>query len=121
VVQRAPGDPDARKKLDEVEKIVKRQAFEKAISTDDDARKPVSETIDVDAIRTGTRMTPRYRPFSIAHSLLRATPGWGVVAVVEESYKGPRLDGEITEQFVMGTVPKPPIQATLAGHERNRG
>ena len=57
----------------------------------------------------------------MADSPLRATPLWRVAAVVEESYQGPRLDGEITEQFVLGTVTTLPIQATPAGRERDHG
>ncbi len=44
-----PRDPDAKKKFDECQKIVRRIAFEKAIAVDHD-QKSVVESIDIDEI-----------------------------------------------------------------------
>jgi serine/threonine-protein phosphatase 5 len=63
-----PGDKDARVKYDECNKIVKRQAFEKAIRVED--AKPLSETLDLESM------------------------------AVDDSYSGPRLDGEMTMEFM---------------------
>ncbi|CAD5210519.1 unnamed protein product [Bursaphelenchus xylophilus] len=63
-----PNDKDVQKKYEEVNKIVKRIAFEKAIAVDE--------------------------PKSIAESIhLEAYP-------VEASYTGPRLDGDVTKEFM---------------------
>ncbi|CAB3398804.1 unnamed protein product [Caenorhabditis bovis] len=49
VVKARPNDPDAKRKFEECQKIVRRMAFEKAISTDHD-KKSISETIDINAM-----------------------------------------------------------------------
>jgi serine/threonine-protein phosphatase 5 len=69
-----PNDPDVQKKYDEVNKIVKRIAFEKAIACDEP--KSIGESIDINSY------------------------------VVEDSYTGPRLDGEITPECKLLAVSK---------------
>ncbi|CAI5453610.1 unnamed protein product [Caenorhabditis angaria] len=49
VVKVRPNDPDAKKKFEECQKIVRRIAFEKAISTDHD-KKSVAESIDINVM-----------------------------------------------------------------------
>lgn len=48
-LQVCPNDKDARAKFDECSKIVRRQKFEAAISTDHD-KKTVAETLDINAM-----------------------------------------------------------------------
>lgn len=54
VVRTHPNDADARRKHDECQKIVRRIAFEKAISVDHD-KKSISESIDLSTM-SGLRL-----------------------------------------------------------------
>lgn len=49
VVKARPSDKDAKSKLSEVTKIVRKMAFEKAIAVDDNI-KCMAEQIDIDSI-----------------------------------------------------------------------
>ncbi|KAH7727520.1 serine/threonine-protein phosphatase 5-like isoform X1 [Aphelenchoides avenae] len=64
-----PSDKDALKKFEECQKIVKRIAFEKAISCDHE-NKSIAESIDVNSF------------------------------AVESDYTGPKLEGDITPEFM---------------------
>ncbi|KAI6169978.1 Serine/threonine-protein phosphatase [Aphelenchoides bicaudatus] len=68
VLKFRPNDADVKKKYSEVNKIVKRIAFEKAIAVDDP--KSIADSIDVEYYK------------------------------VESDYTGPRLEGEITAEFM---------------------
>ncbi|XP_062498876.1 serine/threonine-protein phosphatase 5-like, partial [Corticium candelabrum] len=70
VVKARPRDKDAREKYLQCQKIVKQQAFERAIAVETGPQKSVSETINVDSIE------------------------------VEGSYDGPRLEENITAEFM---------------------
>jgi len=72
VAKQRPNDSDARNKFQECQKIVKRQAFEKAIAVEDGGSHSVSDEIDIHVLS------------------------------VEDSYKGPHLtsDCKITSQFM---------------------
>lgn len=72
VVKVSPKDQDAKQKLNECAKIVKRIAFEKAIAVDDSVKKSAADSVNLDTI------------------------------IVESSYDGPSLsDGEsITPEFM---------------------
>lgn len=49
VVKARPRDKDAREKYQQCQKIVKQQAFERAIAVEAGPQKIVSETIDIDS------------------------------------------------------------------------
>lgn len=65
-----PKDKDAQKKYEECQKIVKRIAFEKAIASDAGGPTSVADTIKLDTLK------------------------------VEDDYKGPKLEDDITEDFM---------------------
>lgn len=67
-----PNDQDVQRKYDEVQKIVKRNAFLQAIAVDDP--KSIAESIDLNSFE------------------------------VESSYKGPRLDEDITLEFMLELI-----------------
>lgn len=79
-----PSDKDAQKKFDECQKIVKRIAFEKAISCDEN--KSVAETIDIYKIRT------KFELVYFIYDLL--------FLEVDEGYKGPYLELDISKDFM---------------------
>ncbi|KAI9224428.1 serine/threonine-protein phosphatase 5-like protein [Blastocladiella britannica] len=63
VVKMNPRDPDAKQKLDECEKIIRRVAFEKAIASDDIQKSAFDALGDIDSIMveptyTGPHLTP---------------------------------------------------------------
>jgi serine/threonine-protein phosphatase 5 len=51
VIQYCPQDPDARQKLGECQKIVRRIEFEKAIASDEFTKSAVESLGDIDSIR----------------------------------------------------------------------
>ena len=61
VRQLKPSDKDALEKYKACEKEVRREAFEKAIHSDEPTQTPISEQIDVDGWRPRTRTTARGR------------------------------------------------------------
>ena len=69
VMKVCPNDPDAKEKFNECNKIVKRQAFMKAIAIEATV-KPTIQSIQVDSF------------------------------IVEDKYDGPRLEGDITQDFM---------------------
>lgn len=71
VVKARPRDKDAREKYLQCQKIVKQQAFERAIAVETGPQKSLGETIDIDTME------------------------------VEDSYEGPRLDEDITADFMV--------------------
>lgn len=74
VRQLKPNDRDALEKFKACEKEVKREAFEKAIHSEDKSQLPVSETIDVSSM------------------------------TVEESYSGPHISLPLTHEMVVGAA-----------------
>jgi len=74
VVKVAPGDADAMKKLRMCEAELRRRAFEDAIAVDDADVSVINKIGDIDAI------------------------------IVESSYTGPRLESEISTQFVQDAM-----------------
>lgn len=58
VVRAHPSDADAKRKHDACQKIVRRKAFEKAISVDHD-RKSISESIDLSTMSEFHECFPR--------------------------------------------------------------
>lgn len=50
IVKVSPKNEDAKKKLNECSKIVKRMAFERAIAVDDSAKKSAADTVNLEAI-----------------------------------------------------------------------
>eukprot|EP00043_Microstomoeca_roanoka_P006550 m.63717 g.63717 ORF g.63717 m.63717 type:complete len:577 (+) comp13462_c2_seq1:1967-3697(+) len=77
VLKVRPGDKDAQKKFKEVDAIVRRMAFEKAISVGDHEPKG-------DIVRTMREQLEKME--------------------VKDSYDGPRFDGPITVEFVTGMM-----------------
>uniref|UniRef100_A0A9J2PMQ3 protein-serine/threonine phosphatase n=1 Tax=Ascaris lumbricoides TaxID=6252 RepID=A0A9J2PMQ3_ASCLU len=76
-----PSDKDAMRKFEECQKIIRRKAFEKAISMDHD-RRSVADSINIDAI----------------------VPKCFLIAEVEASYDGPVLEDPVSAEFMVELI-----------------
>ena len=78
-----PNDKDAKAKFSECSKIVNRMAFERAIAVESD-KKPIVETLNLDAMSECTCCIHRNHFFTVSSSLDPAS-------AIDDSYDGPTL------------------------------